>query len=243
MTKSTTNLKRRSFLKGSGALVVSALVPALAFQKSALASALKTADAGGMLNAFVRIAADNTVTVLIKHIEFGQGPFTGLATLVAEELDADWSQMRAEHAPVNAKLYVNAAFGIQGTGGSTAMFSSFIPLRQAGATARSMLVAAAADTWNVKASEITVSKGVVSHQAAGMSATFGELAEKASSMPVPQGEPTLKKRELYITPWKAVQSTRTTGKRSCGHPPGFQVQADWHTRPARGSLVTRRPVA
>src|SRR6266850_7026078 len=76
-------------------------------------------------NAFVRIGTDNTVTVLIKHIEFGQGPFTGLATLVAEELDADWSQMRAEHAPANAELYKNLAFGVQGTGGSTAMANSW----------------------------------------------------------------------------------------------------------------------
>ena len=85
-------------------------------------------------------AADDTVTVLIKHIEFGQGPFTGLATLVAEELDADWSKVRAEHAPSNPELYKNLAFGVQGTGGSSAIANSYEQMRKAGATARAMLV-------------------------------------------------------------------------------------------------------
>src|SRR6266568_19172 len=107
-------------------------------------------------NAFVRIGTDNTVTVLIKHIEFGQGPFTGLSTLVAEELDADWSQMRAEHAPSNPDLYKNLAFGMQGTGGSTAVTNSWEQLRKAGASARAMLVGAAAQAWGVAATEITV---------------------------------------------------------------------------------------
>src|SRR5881396_1750678 len=97
-------------------------------------------------NAFVRIGTDNTVTVLIKHIEFGQGPFTGLSTLVAEELDADWSQMRAEHAPSNPDLYKNLFLGVQGTGGSSAVANSYEQMRQAGATARAMLVDAAAQT-------------------------------------------------------------------------------------------------
>src|SRR5439155_21626424 len=87
-----------------------------------LASAARTTAAPPFApNAFVRIGTDNTVTVLIKHIEFGQGPFTGLATLVAEELDADWSQLRAEHAPSNPVLYKNLFFGLQGTGGSSAI--------------------------------------------------------------------------------------------------------------------------
>jgi isoquinoline 1-oxidoreductase beta subunit len=102
-------------------------------------------------NAFIRIAsADSTVTVLIKHIEFGQGPFTGLATLVAEEMDADWAQMRAEHAPADQKLYANLFMGLQGTGGSTAMANSYMQMRKAGATARWMLVQAAAQSWGVR---------------------------------------------------------------------------------------------
>jgi isoquinoline 1-oxidoreductase subunit beta len=83
----------------------------------------------------VRVGADDIVTVLSKHIEFGQGPFTGLATLVAEEMDADWSNMRVEHAPSDPQVYKNFAFGIQGTGGSTAIANSYEQMRKAGATA------------------------------------------------------------------------------------------------------------
>ena len=119
--------------------------------------------AGFAPNAFVRIGTDDTVTVLIKHIEFGQGPFTGLATLVAEELDADWSKVRAEHAPSNPELYKNLAFGVQGTGGSTAIANSYEQMRKAGATARAMLVQAAAQAWRVPAGEITVERGVLRH--------------------------------------------------------------------------------
>src|SRR5215469_12088386 len=117
-------------------------------------------------NAFLRIAPDNTVTVIAKHLEMGQGTYTGLATIVADELDADWGQIRVESAPADAKLYNNLAFGtIQGTGGSSAIANSWMQLRQAGAAARAMLVAAAAAEWNVPAAEIVVNRGVLSHAA------------------------------------------------------------------------------
>ena len=135
-------------------------------------------------NAFVRIAPDNTVTVIVKHLDMGQGNTTGLPTIVAEELDADWSQMRFTFAPADAKLYANLAFGIQGTGGSTAVNNSWDQLRQAGAAARAMLVQAAVDAWKVPADEIVVSKGVLTHKS-GKRATFGDLAEAAAKEPVP----------------------------------------------------------
>ena len=135
-------------------------------------------------NAFVRIAPDNSVTVIVKHLDMGQGNTTGLPTIVAEELDADWSQMRFEFAPADAKLYANLAFGIQGTGGSTAVNNSWDQLRKAGAAARAMLVQAAVDAWKVPADEIVVSKGVLTHKS-GKRATFGELAEAAAKEPVP----------------------------------------------------------
>ena len=148
-------------------------------------------------NAFVRIAPDDTVTVLSKHIEFGQGTYTGLATLVAEELDADWSTVRVEAAPADVKLYANILFGIQGTGGSTAMPSSWQQMRQAGATARALLVAAAAAAWSVPAAEIEVREGVVRHAAAGKSARFGELAEAAAKLEPPT-EVKLKDPKDYV---------------------------------------------
>ena len=99
-------------------------------------------------NAFVRITPDNRVTVIVKHLEMGQGTYTGLATLVAEELDADWSQVDVEGAPADPDKYNNLLWGrVQGTGSSTAMANSFEQMRKAGAAARAMLVAAAAQQW------------------------------------------------------------------------------------------------
>jgi isoquinoline 1-oxidoreductase beta subunit len=149
---------RRGFLAGVGLVIGVAIAP-----KVLRASPTGT-PAGGSpellpLNAFVKIGTDDTVTILSKHIEFGQGPFTGLATLVAEELDADWSQMRAVHSPTDNKIYANLAFGLQGTGGSSSIANAYEQMRKAGATARAMLVAAAAQEWNVPAAEITVEKG------------------------------------------------------------------------------------
>ena len=150
-------------------------------------------------NAFVRIAPDNTVTVIIKHLEMGQGTFTGLATLVAEELEADWSQIVAEPAPADAQRYNNLLWGnMQGTGGSTAIANAYEQMRQAGAAARMMLVAAAAKQWGVDSGQITVHQGVVHHKASGKQAGFGQLATLAASLPVPAPEEiTLKATEDF----------------------------------------------
>lgn len=138
-------------------------------------------------NAFIRIHTDNSVTVIIKHLEMGQGTYTGLATLVAEELDAAWEQINVESAPANAKLYNNLLWGpMQGTGGSTAIANSFMQMRKAGATARHMLVAAAAKRWNVKPDEISVQDGIVKHKTSGKQLHFGELAEAAAKEAVPE---------------------------------------------------------
>ncbi|MGB6405163.1 MAG: molybdopterin cofactor-binding domain-containing protein, partial [Candidatus Sulfotelmatobacter sp.] len=136
-------------------------------------------------NAFLRVAPDNTVTIVSKHQEAGQGIYTGLATIIAEELDADWSQVRVEAAPANRDLYKNLQFGSQGTGGSNSIANSYEQYRRAGATARALLVAAAADRWRVPGGEITVEKGLVRHAASGRQASFGKLAQAAASLPVP----------------------------------------------------------
>ncbi len=170
------NVSRRSFLKASGSLVLAVALPAGAQE-------LRLHRAYAM-NAFVRVGSDNTVTVIIKHLEMGQGTYTGLPALVAEELDADWSQMRAEGAPADAARYNNLFWGpAQGTGGSTALANSYEQLRKAGAAARAMLVAAAAEKWGVPAGEIRVSKGMVFHK--NRKASFGSLAEAAAKQPVP----------------------------------------------------------
>ncbi len=162
-------------------------------------------------NAFVRIAPDNTVTIIGKHIEFGQGSSTGLAAILAEELDADWSQIRVEAAPANTERYKNLLLGVQGTGGSTAMANSWDQLRRAGATARAMLVEAAAREWSVPVSEITVDRGVVSHAPSGRRATFGELAPKAATL-TPPAQVTLKDPKDFKLIGQRLPRLDTTAK-------------------------------
>ena len=141
-------------------------------------------------NAFVRIAEDGSVTVIAKHLEMGQGTYTGLATIVAEELDADWKHVRVEGAPADASKYNNLQFGpVQGTGGSSAMANSYDQLRKAGATARSMLVAAAAHQWGVDADGLTTENGVVTNPGNGKRASYGSLAKAAAALPVPENVP------------------------------------------------------
>jgi isoquinoline 1-oxidoreductase beta subunit len=182
-------VSRRTFLRGLGGLGTGLIIgvklgAAADAQRSGAAAVMRSDDAAETIDAtgFVRIGNDDTVTVMIKHLEMGQGPYTGLCTLVAEELDADWAQMRAQAAPSNAALYKNLAFGIQGTGGSTAIANSYEQMRRAGATARAMLVAAAAQSWGVPESEITVVKGVISHDGSGRQARFAELADQAAKL-------------------------------------------------------------
>jgi isoquinoline 1-oxidoreductase beta subunit len=135
-------------------------------------------------NFFLQIGADNTVTLISKHFEMGQGVTTGLATLVAEELGADWDQMRFVFAPANPALYHNLLFGpVQATGGSTSIVEAWTQMRQVGAAARAMFVAAAAAKWHVPESEISIQKGIVSHGASR--ATLGSLAEDAMKVAVP----------------------------------------------------------
>ena len=145
----------------------------------------------GAFGPFIKIAPDGAVTLVSKHIEFGQGNHAGLAAIVAEELDADWDRVGYEHAPANAKLYANGTMGAQLTGGSTAINNSWDQLRKAGAAARAMFVEAAANRWSVGVGEITVANGVVSHPASGRSATFAELLEDAARV-TPPAEPQLK---------------------------------------------------
>lgn len=186
------NLSRRRFLQGGAGLTLGFCLPA--FAASATTPAAGPGRAGDGLaapvtfepNAFLRIGADNSVTVISKHLEMGQGTYTGLATILAEELDADWKTVRVEGAPADAKRYNNLFWGpAQGTGGSTAMANSWEQMRKAGAAGRAMLVSAAARRWQVAPGDIVVREGVVSHAASGRKASFGELAADAAKETVP----------------------------------------------------------
>ena len=191
----TPQASRRSFLKiagGAGAgLVLGMAIPLRGVSTGAIAAASETLQP----NPFLQVAPDNTVTVIIKHLDKGQGAATGLATLVAEELDADWSQIKTEFAPADPVKYKNFAFGVQGVGGSTGLSNSYEQYRLAGATAKAMIVAAAAKDWGVPANEITVKAGVVSH--GDKRATFGDLASKAAAENVPE-KPALKDSKDFV---------------------------------------------
>ena len=175
-------VSRRDLLKTGAALTIAFYLPAGA------ADATTTLPSGAAFepNAFVRIGSDDMVTVISKHLEMGQGTYTGLATIVAEELDADWTRVQVEGAPADAQRYNNSAFGpMQGTGGSTAIANSWDQLRKAGATARAVLVTAAAQRWSVPVEQVSVSNGKVEHKGSGKSARFGELVADAAKLPVP----------------------------------------------------------
>ncbi|MEL6476889.1 MAG: xanthine dehydrogenase family protein molybdopterin-binding subunit [Pseudomonadota bacterium] len=185
MTHHTT---RRSFLKGAaaaGAMLVVGTDP-----RGAFAAGPATAE----INPFVRIAPDGTVHVVIKHFEMGQGTTTGLSTLVAEELDADWETLTVDFAPGDSSRYANLFFGSQGTGGSTAIANSFMQYRQAGAAAREVLVQAAAESWGVSPAEITIVKGRLLH--GGKSAHFGEMIAKAATL-TPSEKPAVKEPSAF----------------------------------------------
>ncbi|WP_027152826.1 xanthine dehydrogenase family protein molybdopterin-binding subunit [Mesorhizobium sp. WSM2561] len=179
---------RRQFMLGALAVGGGIAVGFQILSASPAAAAETATDAKGALafTPYLTIDGGGKVTVLSSQFEMGQGSYNGLATLVAEELDADWSTIDVLGAAGNVKAYGNIAFGgaIQGTGGSTSMMTSWERYRKAGAATRAMLVAAAASEWSVEPSEITVVNGVLSHPS-GKKSGFGEFAAKAATMPVP----------------------------------------------------------
>ncbi len=206
-------LSRREFLAGSSALVIGVgLAGASGGVEPMLnASAPNAATAAPFeLNAFVRVAADDIITVVSKHFEMGQGPFTGMATLVAEELDADWSQIRVVSAPADDALYANTLFGRQGTGGSTAIREAHEQMRKAGAAARQMLVEAAAEGWGVPAEEITTEAGELRHSS-GKRAHYSQFVALAAERPVPEN-PKLKEPADFRLIGKELPRVDTAAK-------------------------------
>ena len=183
-----TEMKRREFLKAGaalgGGLLISLYVPEFV-------SAARAADPAAKpvaLNAFVRIGTDETVTVISNHSEMGQGIYTSLPMLLNEELEADWARVRVESSPVDA-VYNHTVFGIMMTGGSTTTNSEYDRFRKMGAMARIMLIAAAAQSWNVDPQSCHAEKGFVVHTASGRRATYGSLAEAASAIAPPKDIP------------------------------------------------------
>jgi isoquinoline 1-oxidoreductase beta subunit len=179
----TANLGRRDFLKvagaAGGALMIGVYLPVKGGVSAQAGAALEP-------NVWVRINPDDTVRIMLTQIEMGQGVMTSMPMLVAEELDFDWTKIRTEWAPADAKKYGNPNFGGQQlTAGSNSVRGMWKVLRQAGGTARAMLVTAAAQTWSVPESSLTTDKGEVVHQASGRRAKYGSLVARAAALPVP----------------------------------------------------------
>src|SRR6202050_4214095 len=179
-----TQMKRRDFLKTEaaigGALLLNLYIPDWAPARAAQSTTQPVA-----LNAFVHIGSDDLVTVISNHSEMGQGIYTSLPMLIAEELEADWSKIRVQAAPV-AAVYNHTVYGIQMTGGSTTTNSEYDRFRKMGAMARVMLISAAAQSWGVDTQSCHAEKGFVVHAASGRRASFGNLAEAAAKLEPPK---------------------------------------------------------
>ncbi len=181
---SANDLSRRRFLQAGaaagGGLMLSLSLP---FANGAA----EAAGAGFAPNAFIRIGGDGLVFLTMPYVEMGQGDYTAIPMLIAEELEVDLKQVRLEHAPPNAKLYGNPLLaGVQATGGSTAISAAWQPMREAGAVARTMLVSAAAKRWNVDPASCRAQSAEVLHPPTGRSIKYGELAADAARIPVPE---------------------------------------------------------
>src|SRR6266704_2847301 len=224
------NLSRRQFLSASAALGGGLLIGfATGRSIGAAGAAEKIASEPFTPNAFIRIDPSGQIVLTMPYVEMGQGTYTSISMLIAEELEVDLKQVRVEHAPPNEKLYANPLLGVQATGNSNAIRGGWQPLRQAGATARTMLVSAAAKRWNVDPSSCRAQSGEVIHAPTGRKIKYGELAADAARMPVPE-KVTLKRAEdfkLIGTPAKRLDTpSKVNGRAVYGidaRPPGVKI--------------------
>jgi isoquinoline 1-oxidoreductase subunit beta len=221
-------LSRRTLLKvgaaASGGLLVSLKLPI------ASAAVEKSDTKGFAPNAFIRIEGDGPIVLTMPYVEMGQGTYTSIPMLIAEELEVDLEQIRLEHAPPNPRLYGNPIFGgIQSTGGSTSIRAAWEPLREAGAVARTMLVAAAAKRWNVDPATCRARSGEVVHAPSGRKIRYGAIAATAARLPVPRTVPLKRPAdfELIGTPAKRLDTpAKVNGKATFGidvRPPGVKI--------------------
>ncbi|GGI23646.1 xanthine dehydrogenase family protein molybdopterin-binding subunit [Bradyrhizobium guangdongense] len=178
---SETNVSRRNFLI-SGALVGGGFVLSLSLPFGSGEAAAADAFAP---NAFIRVGSDGQIVLTMPYVEMGQGTYTSIPMLIAEELEVGLDQIRLEHAPPNEKLYANPMLGVQATGNSNALRGGWKPLREAGATAKAMMVAAAAKRWGVDAKSCRAQDGEVIHEASQKRLKYGELAADAAQIPIP----------------------------------------------------------
>ncbi|HEY1043623.1 MAG TPA: xanthine dehydrogenase family protein molybdopterin-binding subunit [Telluria sp.] len=233
-------VSRRGFMKASAlaGLVLGFTIP----DSNKFAAAQNRARKVSEPNAFLHITPDGTVTVAVNRLEFGQGVHTSLPMLIAEELDADWSKVRAELAPAG-DAYKDPGMGLQMTGGSGSVKNSFMQYREIGARARLMLVAAAAGQWKVAPEKCTTAGGYV-HGPAGQKASYGSLADAAMKMPVPQTVALKDPKQFKVIgkPTRRIDArAKSTGQQQFGIDfalPGMKVAVVAHP-PVFGAKVAR----
>src|SRR6267143_4496899 len=191
----TKTLSRRTFLKVSatgGALLVGGYLPGLRETGTAEAAAVFEP------NVWVKIEADDTITIMLSQLEMGQGVMTSMPMLVAEELDVDWNKIKSEWVPADPKDGNPNFGGAQLTAGSNSVRGMWKLLREAGGTARAMLVTAAAQTWEVAENTCSTEKGEVVHKASGRRLRYGALVDKAAALPVPKEVALKSPKEFHL---------------------------------------------
>ena len=200
-------VSRRTFLVAGAAAGGGLLLGFYLPHRIVAKAAMPDADVFGP-NAFVRIDRNDRVTLVMPQVEMGQGTYTSMSMLIAEELEVDLAQVTLEAAPPNDKLYANPILGFQVTGGSTSVPGWWEPLRRAGATARVMLIAAAAAQWNVDAESCRAAKGSVVHPPTGQKLNYGALADAAAKLPVPEEVPLKNPKDFTLigTPAKRLDT-------------------------------------
>ena len=206
-------LSRRAALQSGlvGGLVLAFQWPLHAAPVNERGQSLDHPDSQFVANAFIRIDKSGKTTLVIPQAEMGQGIYTAIAMIIAEELDADLAQVVLEHAPPSDKLYGNPIFGVQVTGNSNSIRAFWDKLRNAGAAARTMLIAAAAAQWQVEAASCSSSNGKITHAASNRTLTYGELADVAGKLPVPE-KPKLKNPNDFTLIGKPLKRFDTPNK-------------------------------
>jgi isoquinoline 1-oxidoreductase subunit beta len=227
-SSSLDDLSRRRFLQAGaaagGGLMLSLSLPFANGETEAAAAAAFAP------NAFIRIAGDGQIVLTMPYVEMGQGTYTSIPMLIAEELEVDMKQVRLEHAPPNEKLYGNPLIGgVQATGNSNAVRAAWQPLRQAGATARTMLLSAAAKKWKVEPASCRAERGEVIHAASGRRIKYGALATDAAKLPVPENVALKPSKDFKLigTPAKRLDApAKVNGTAVYGidaRPPGVKI--------------------
>jgi isoquinoline 1-oxidoreductase subunit beta len=239
---SAKNVSRRAFLQ-AGAAAGGGLM--LSLRLPLVNADAQPAHAGFAPNAFIRIGSDGRIVLTMPYVEMGQGTYTAIPMLIAEELEVDLKQVQVEHAPPNEKLYGNPLLaGVQATGNSNAIRAAWKPLREAGAAARTMLVAAAARRWNVDPASCRAQRGEVLHELTGRRAKYGGLAADAARMPLPDSVVLKRPQDFTLigTPAKRLDTpAKVNGTAVYGidaRPPGVKI-ATLAQSPVFGGRVKR----